>query len=713
MTYTDQLRDLADAYAISTQYRNNSGEMVSASGRTLLKLLIALGAPVTEDADEAQLAEALNQRREAVSTRPLPPTVVGIEGAETGFVVHVHDGQPANVHILLEDGGTREVYQDENWTGPVTVDGVTWGEASFHVPGDLPRGYHRLILDSPGVHAEGALIITPARLETTATYLDDARFGVMAQLYSVRSSGSWGIGDFHDMGELAATLATTIGADFLQVNPLHAAEPFPPVENSPYLPSTRRFTNPLYLRVEDVPEFAQLEHAVRAEIADIAGELAEANTSADKIERNPIYQAKLDSLREMFAVTFTPERQAAFDAYKREEGEGLAAYARWCAEREMEQVWSKRRHAISPDAGELAEFHMWLQFLCDEQMGRAQQRAVEAGMSIGIMTDLAVGVHPGGADAHTMSEWLVKDASVGAPPDPYNQQGQDWSQPPWNPEALAEVGYAPWRDMLSSVLRHSGGIRVDHILGLFRLFWMPRMEDPSAGTYVRYDHEAMVGVLALEAERAGAVVIGEDLGTFEPWVQDVLAGRGLMGTSVLWFEHDDHGQPLPAQAYRQLALSSVGTHDLPPTAGYLEGEHIRLRDELGVLTSDAEEEDRQDVQWQSEVLDRLSRDGYFDGTSAEGRVFAGLDRNERGDTADLLVGLHRFIAATPSALTVTNLVDLVGDKRVQNQPGTNADVYPNWCIPLCDSEGRAVLIEDLPALDLLRRVGDASQRRSR
>ncbi|AIT61594.1 4-alpha-glucanotransferase [Corynebacterium doosanense] len=710
MTYMDKLRDLADDYAISTEYTDNSGNTVSASQDTLLKLLIALGAPLSEGADEQELTEALRRRRQRAATRPLPPTVVSTESVETGFLVHVHDGAPANVHIELEDGGTREVYQDENWTEPVTVDGVTWGEASFHIPGDLPRGYHRLILDSDDLHAEAALIITPARLETTASYLSDPRFGVMAQLYSVRSSGSWGIGDFHDMGELAATLATTIGADFLQVNPLHAAEPFPPVENSPYLPSTRRFTNPLYLRVEDVPEYTQLAASARAEIAEIAEELGQANTSADKIERNPIYQAKLDSLREMFSVEFTPERREAFEAYQREEGEGLAAFAEWCADRELEQVWAKRRHAITPAREDLAEFHRWLQFLCDEQMGHAQQRATEAGMAIGIMTDLAVGVHPGGADAHTMSDWLVQDASVGAPPDPYNQQGQDWSQPPWNPEALAEEGYAPWREMLSSVLRHSGGIRVDHILGLFRLFWMPRMEDPSTGTYVRYDHEAMVGVLALEAERADAVVIGEDLGTFEPWVQDVLADRGVMGTTVLWFESDDNDEPLAASDYRRLSLSSVGTHDLPPTAGYLEGEHIRLRDELGVLTTDAEEEEKEDVEWQSKVLNRLSKDGYLAGTAAERTDFTGLGRDERGETADLLVGLHRFIAATPSALTVTNLVDLVGDRRVQNQPGTNADVYPNWCIPLCDGNGDAVLIDDLADLELVRRVGEASRR---
>lgn len=705
------LRELASDYGIVTEYVDNTGKTIPASDETLQTLLQAMGAPLTPDTDVERLQEILATRREQAATRPLPATLVSVEGVEAGFVVHVHHGQEAHVHLVLEDGSRREVYQDENWTPPVTVDGVTWGEASFHIPGDLPRGYHRLELESTGVNASAPVIITPARLETTDQYLDDRRFGVMAQLYSVRSSGSWGIGDFHDLGELAATLADTIGADFLLVNPLHAAEPFAPVENSPYLPSTRRFTNPIYLRVEDTPEFQQASGEIRGEIAALAAELTDANTSAEKIERNPIYEAKLVILRDLFNLGLTDERREAFAQFVEAEGRGLSDYAGWCADKELAEQWAPRRHAVAPERTELVAFHMWLQFLCDEQLAAAQARAVEAGMSIGVVTDLAVGVHPGGADAETMREWMAPMASVGAPPDGYNQQGQDWSQPPWNPEALAEAGYQPWRDMLATVLRHSGGIRVDHILGLFRLFWMPRMSPPSTGTYVTYDHEAMVGVLALEAERAGAVVVGEDLGTFEPWVQDVLAGRGVLGTSVLWFESEPNDAgPKWADNYRRLALSSVGTHDLPPTAGYLEGEHIRLRDELGLLTTDPAKEEKEDLAWQAEVLNRVAEEGHFAGTGVEGVDFTGLSRTERGDTTDLLVGLHRHIAATPSALTVTNLVDLVGDKRVQNQPGTNAEQYANWCIPLCDADGNAVLIEDLAGMEIVRRVGEASQR---
>lgn len=712
MTYLDALKELAGAYDIATEYTASDGARVEAPAATLIKLLEAMGVPLdADDPSEQEISLALQAVRDERASRPLPPAVVAVEGDAVAFDVHVHDGKPAHVALTLEDGSTREVTQEENWTPPATVGGVPWGEASFRIPADLPRGYHTITLDSDGRHAESRLIVTPARLSTTARYLSDRRFGVMAQLYSVRSEHSWGLGDFHDLGHLAEVLGVEIGADFLQVNPLHAAQPLPPVEDSPYLPTTRRYSNPIYLRVEDVPEYELVDDSVREGIAELAASFRRINRSSDYLERDPIYEAKLDSLHELYSVETTSERAAAFQEFIDAEGQGLIDFADWCAEQEIEQQWAGNRHAITPSVEDLRGFYMWLQFLCDEQLAAAQKRALGSGMSIGIVTDLAVGVHPGGADAANLSEWLAPDASVGAPPDGYNQKGQDWSQPPWHPTRLAEAGYEPWRAMLQTVLRHSGGIRVDHILGMFRLFWMPRMHSPETGTYVTYDHEAMVGVLALEAERAGAVVVGEDLGTFEPWVQDVLADRGLLGTSVLWFESSSTVDgPRLQDEYRQLAMSSVGTHDLPPTNGYLRGEHIRLRDELGVLTTDADDEVAEDMQWQARILNTISQAGCFAGTELDGKDFTGLAREERGKTEDLLVGLHRFIAGTPSALTVTNLVDLVGDVRIQNQPGTNAEQYANWRVPLCDAEGDAVLIEDLAGSQLFQAVGQASRR---
>lgn len=720
VTYINELKSLADLHGVATSYHTAAGELVEVSEDTLTKTLSALGVDILRGGGEPtaeSLAAARQAHLDSRFTRPLPPCVVTVAGQPHEFTVHVHDGEPVTVTITLEDGGTVTPQQVDNFVEARTIDGVTWGEASFAVPTDLPLGWHTLSMESTGgVSGSCRLVVTPARLSTSDRYLRTPVAGVMAQLYSTRSRDSWGIGDFGDLRDLGRTLAENAGADFLLINPLHAAEPFPPVEDSPYLPTTRRFTNPLYIRVEDIEEYGLLSPTDRVRVEDTAAKLKTCNTSPDEINRNPIYAAKLSALREIYELPMTPSRAEAFTTYLEKEGRGLDDFATWCARRELEVlaaggtvpgVDAARERTVEEAAG----FYRWLQWICDDQLRSAQKAATDAGMSIGVMADLAVGVHPGGADAENLSDVLVQAASVGAPPDDYNQQGQDWSQPPWHPERLAECGYAPWRDMLRTVLRHSGGIRVDHVLGLFRLWWIPRMQPPTTGTYVHYDYAALVGILALEAERAGAVVIGEDLGTFEPWVQEVLSGRGIMGTSILWFEHDPEiSGPRRQDRYRELALTSVTTHDLPPTAGMLRGEHIQLRERLGLFTTDPEEEDRGDLAWQNEVLARIREHGCFAGTTVEGRSFEGAARGDRGPIRELLVGMHRYIAGTPSALACTSLVDMVGDVRAQNQPGTTHELYPNWCVPLCDGSGDVVLIEDLPDNPWFRAVAEASKR---
>ncbi|MCQ4623154.1 4-alpha-glucanotransferase [Corynebacterium sp. CCUG 70398] len=715
MANTELLEKLATAYGFGLTYRGMNNEIVSSPHSSMVKLLRALDVPLSDDPADEELHEALGAWRVHWDTRPLPPVVIAREGEETHFNVHVPEGAPADVWITLEDGSTSEVYQDENWAAPTFHDGVNWGEATFHTRGDVPMGWHTIHLSSKSDEREieetCTLVVTPRVLTTNLELLKDPVWGVMAQLYSVRSENSWGIGDFHDLAELAEVVAAQ-GADYLLINPVHAAEPFPPVEDSPYLPTSRRFVNPIYIAAEDVPEFAQLDEETREEIAELSAELRAMNRSPEFIDRDTIFDTKLAILNEMFYI-FEESDQSAFDEYVENQGEGLVNFARWCAYTELTRE-DERRHAviITEEYDDLAQFYMWLQFLADTQLAQAQRRAKDAGMRIGIMTDLAVGVHPGGADANTLADVLVQDASVGAPPDGYSQQGQDWSQPPWHPFKLAEAGYKPWRDLLRTVLKNSGGIRVDHILGLFRLFWIPRMESPLDGVYMNYDHEAMLGILALEAERAGAVVVGEDLGTFEPWVQDVLRDRGVLGTSVIWFEHSPAGdRPMNPEEYRNLSMSSVGTHDLPPTAGYLKGAHNELRDALGIVEDSFEELDAKDVAWQGHVLANARDHGAFAGTPLADYDFDNLGRDERGDTEELVLGLTRFIAGTGSALTCTNLVDMVGDVRIQNQPGTNAEQYKNWCVPLSNSDGEPVLIEDLTSIDLFARVAEASARR--
>ncbi|HSL36277.1 MAG TPA: 4-alpha-glucanotransferase, partial [Arthrobacter sp.] len=403
--------------------------------------------------------------------------------------------------------------------------------------------------------------------------------------------------------------------------------------------------------------------------------------------------AKLDALELLFGVPRDPARAVAFADFCAGEGRGLDDFALWCALAEKltpdAPQWSAE--ASSPDtpycreqrallAGRI-EFHRWLQWLCDQQLEAAQRSARLSGMEIGVIHDLAVGVKPGGADDWSLAGVLARDVTVGAPPDMFNQQGQDWTQPPWHPGRLAESGYAAYRDMLRTVLRHAGGIRVDHILGLFRLWWIPEGAGPEHGTYVYYDHEALIGILALEAQRAGAIVIGEDLGVFEPWVRDYLAERGIFGTSILWFEHDADG-PIPPERYRQQCLTSVNTHDLPPTAGYLAGEHVTLRESLGLLQRPVDEERAEAAAEQQAVLGLLRDRGL-------------LPEPAHQDVQATVEALYAFTTLTPSSLLGVALVDAVGETRTQNQPGTSTQ-YPNWRIPLAGPRG-PVLLDALQA----------------
>ena len=282
----------------------------------------------------------------------------------------------------------------------------------------------------------------------------------------------------------------------------------------------------------------------------------------------------------------------------------------------------------------------------------------------------------------------------------YNQQGQNWSQPPWHPGRLAQLGYAPFRDMVRTILRHAGGIRIDHALGLFRLWWVPKGLPADQGAYVYYDHEALIGILCLEAQRAGAVIIGEDLGTYEPWVREYLAGRGLLGTSVLWFEYAGEA-PLPPEAYRRECLASVTTHDLPPTAGYLAGEHITLRDRLGLLARDLEQEIVADREEQQQVLEMCRARGLLGSAAVDVSLEGSGPAVGSGSSAwiapteqETIEALYLLLAAAPSLMQGVALVDAVGERRVQNQPGTDKE-YPNWKIPLADSAGVVVQLEQL------------------
>ncbi|RAY11811.1 4-alpha-glucanotransferase [Actinomadura craniellae] len=679
------LARLAREHHVEPQYVDWRGRPAEVPPETMVAVLAELGA-------DASTPAAIRAELERISAhRALPP-----------FHAH-HAGGPG---IPVPEGAELQLAGAGE---PVLRDGRALP------PPDTPPGRYRLHLRAGGREQATELLVVPGRLPEPPP-----AWGLMTQLYSVRSAGSWGLGDLRDLAELAGWSGSALGAGFVLVNPLHAAEPVPPLAPSPYLPTSRRFVAPYYLRVEDVPEYADLPAADRERVAALAAPLRARNRTLDPLDRDAVWTSQHTALTLLYRVPLSPARQTAYAEYRNREGAALTSFATWCVLAEEHgpdwRSWPVQLHdpgsaAVAAERERLAgrvDFHAWLQWQLDGQLAAAQRAARDAGMPIGIIHDLAVGVHPGGADAWTYQQMFASGMSVGAPPDEFNQRGQDWGQRPWHPHRLAAAGYRPYGDMLASTLRHAGGIRLDHAMQVSRLWWVPEGAPPDQGAYVRYDRAAMLGVLVWEAYRAGALVVGEDLGTVEPEVRADFAASGVLGTSLLWFEREADGRPRPPQEWRESALATVGTHDMPPIAGYLHGDHVDLRDRLGLLTRPVPEERADHRRGLADWLALLAGLGLLAADPAE--VAAALDRGEQRYDTELITALHAFLARTPARLIGVSLADAVGERRTQNQPGTT-DEYPNWRVPLGDAAGRPVLLDDLPADAGLQAVVDPVRKR--
>ncbi|MFF3202417.1 4-alpha-glucanotransferase [Streptomyces sp. NPDC002962] len=672
----EELARLAALHGVATSYQPSPDRTVTASAGAVTRALAALGVDAgTPKAVRAALAARERELRE----RLLPPTVVCWRGS------------PCEALAALPEGTALRVETEQ-------------GEFRDSV-GQLPLGVHRLTATAPdGRTGHAHLVVAPPRLPTPT----GRSYGLLVQLYSLLSRRSWGMGDLGDLSELTSWAGRALGAGFVQVNPLHAAVPGTPTDPSPYRPSSRRFPDPVHLRVEDVPEFAYVrdDDDPRSALLDRAGRLREAVLEkGELIDRDAVWELKREALELIARVPLGPGRRAAYCDFLAEQGQALEDHATWCALAEVHgSQWRRwpaglrdpRSAETTRARGELmdrVDFHSRLAWLTDAQLTAAQRAAREAGMPVGIVHDLAVGVHPEGADAWAQQEYFAAGMSVGAPPDAFNARGQDWGLPPWRPDRLAASGYAPYRWLLKALFRYAGALRIDHVMGLFRLWWVPQGEPPTEGAYVRYDAEAMLAVLVLEASLAGSVVIGEDLGTVEPGVRETLRERGVLGTSVLWFERDweGDGRPLPPDRWRDDCLATATTHDLPSTAARLTGEHVELRDSLGLLTRPVEEERAEAANDTAEWLGLLTRLGLLAGTGG----------GDRSSEEAEVQAVHRFLLRTPARMIGVWLPDGVGDRRPQNLPGT-WDQYPNWRLPIADATGHPVTLEELAASPRLR-----------
>ncbi len=614
------LRATAEAYGIAPSYEDAFGNWTEVPDETLVALVEAMGGdphgPGPEPGDP--------------STGPVRFTRPG---------EHVEVGR---ARLVLEDGTGRD------------VDGA--------LPGDLPLGYHDLYLD--GRDEPQRLVVSPGRC-----WLPERlrRWGWAAQLYEVRSRESWGIGDLADLRRLGEWSAD-LGARVVLCNPFGAVNPRTPRETSPYYPTSRRYRDPIYLRVEEVPG---ADHA-DVDLTSLAA-AGRALNDDRVIDRDEVGRLKLAALEQIWDTVPGVRDDERFRAYVAEQGTALTRFATFmvAAERHGERwrEWpaslSHPDRAVDAMAGDdRVDFHRWCQWLLDEQLRHA-------GDAIDLMADLPIGFDPRGADAWAWQDLVADGVSIGAPPDRLARQGQDWQLPPLIPHRLRAAGYEPIVQTLRSAFRHAGALRIDHALGLFRLFWIPPGAPASAGAYVRMPADELLDVLALESHRAGAFVVGEDLGTVPPGVRPTLTERHILRYRVLWFE-DEHPHD-----WDELALASVTTHDVATVAGVWTGADARMQESIG-LDSDAA--------WHEELRERIrERTGVAGDASA----------------AEVSRAVHGVLAGSPASVVVAQLEDALAVEERPNVPGTERATRANWSLAL------PVPLEDLVADPRVRAVAQA------
>ncbi len=556
--------------------------------------------------------------------------------AAMGGHVDVEDPPPRSRPVWFVRYGAAEAIERP---AELVLEDGTELRAFSALPPDLPLGYHDLHPSDGGPTTR--LIIVPDRCHLPA---DLRTWGWTVQLYAARSRLSWGIGDLADLRRLA-TWSAGHGAGMIALNPLHAALPLVAQEPSPYFPSSRRYRSPLYLRVEEVPGWNDVDDLLRA-----AATAGRALSAQRRIDRDAVYELKLAALERLWAGF---DDDPGFDAYCDAQDPALRRYAVFCALAEHHgagwRSWpAEHRHPGAPGVARFAlahadrvRFHCWLQWLLDQQVAGV-------GAVLPVVNDIAIGVDPNGADGWSWQDVFAHGVRVGAPPDEFNTQGQDWGLPPLVPWKLRAAGYAPFAQTVRAALAHAGGIRIDHVMGLFRLFWIPPGGSPADGTYVRYPDGELLDVLALESARAGAWVVGEDLGTVEDEARRQLARRGVLTYKLFWFESE------PPLSWPRQALAAVSTHDLPTVAGLWSGTDLDAQRAIGLQPSE----------------------GSNDALRSRLAAVASPDSE-----ASVVLGAYRALAGAPSMVVTATLDDALEVQERPNMPGTTTE-WPNWCLAL-------------------------------
>lgn len=712
-----RLRVLAERLGIASAYWDLSGHEWITSDATREALLAAMGRDVSTEAAAAGALEALDRE---LAECTLDPVLVWREFGDA--VPEVPLRLPAGVGALAwrlelhEEGGRLHTSEGRLPEPGPGSDAASGPRAVLALPARPSCGYHELVLQLEGAafarRARQRFVMAPrTALPVEEVLAGGARaFGLWANLYTVRSRRNWGHGDVGDLRALLRWCAEAGGA-FVGVNPLHAV-PNRGLAITPYSPSSRLYRNVLYLDVEAVPEWAGCEGA-RARLREpgFRPRLARLRAAAS-IEHGAVLDAKLAVLRELHAcfraLPASSPRVAAWERYRAREGRTLVDFATWEAlaehfggRAEPDTAWwrwpepfrdpdSHAVEAFRREHGHEVEFRAWLQFELDAQLAAAAKEGRDAGLAIGLYQDLAIGSARDSADTWMHRRLFALGACAGAPPDDYAPAGQNWGFPPLDPHRLRADGYRFFERLLRANFAHSGALRIDHAMGMMRMFWIPEGRPGTEGAYVYARVDDLLGILALESRRHGALAIGEDLGTVPPEFRERMRDWGLLGSAVMYFERDEEVFR-PASAWSARALATVETHDLVPVAGHREGRDLEIRRRAGQIADDAELARALEARAREHeaLLERLRAEGCLAGE--------GVPSPE-----ELCVAVHAFLARTPAPLVAASLDDLALEREPVNVPGVPVDRHPSWSrrmqAPLETLRGDAVAARALAAL---------------
>ncbi|WP_173050473.1 4-alpha-glucanotransferase [Nitrospira sp. KM1] len=707
------LAALAERVGIANHYHDIAGTYHATTNQTKRALLSAMGFAVQS---AAELVQAIKAWDEAPWRRLCDPVRIIRAGSKDHLscTLPLEDGRERDIvlHWRLSDETGAMVRRGQ--TGPSLeaaevrfLDGRRYVRVEIALPDDVSIGYYTF-----SIQVEGAidapvssmrLIVAPEQCYVPQELEHHSVWGFALQLYSLSSARNWGCGDFTDLNKVVEWAAKHLGAHLIGLNPLHALRNTFPHHTSPYAPFNRLYLNELYIDLERLPEFFSSEDARRAFATTEFQAQLKLLRDSRRVDYDSIASAKRTMLdfayRQFLKENYRGEepelaaqtpRAKLLERFIETEGEPLELYAIFQTLEEerrliqskmtMWQDWPAQFRSPGQAAREYGRRHrkrvrffQYIQWVASEQLKETQRLAKESGMAIGLYNDLALGAERNGAESWMYQRFLIHDADCGAPPDAFAPEGQNWGMAPWNPIALKESGYEPIIRLLRNNLRFGGAIRLDHVMALARLFWIPRDRAASEGTYVHYPFQDLLAIVALESARAKNLVIGEDLGTVPDYVREQLAKSRIFSYRVLYFERHEDGALKGPEEFPEQSLAVVTTHDLPTLTGFWSGEDLRVRAGLSAVPDDASKQQAWDERQRDKghLLCALKKELLLPPGMTEDPSSVPLM------TPALCQALHLYLARTSSLLVLANLEDALEELSQTNLPGT-VEAHPNW-----------------------------------